>query len=159
MATSTETTVEESYLILIGFLMMAKRRVMEIGTDYGLTGMQTMMVFLLDQPKPMNSFTKVFNCDASNVTGLVDGLEQKDIAKRFESTQDRRIKMVELGDKGRDIRTALLRDLSSQDSRLQSRLHDDDFNPVMRLRCSTPRASVSPEKRLRRRRWPCHCGQ
>jgi DNA-binding MarR family transcriptional regulator len=125
--------VEESYLILIEFLMMAKRRVMELGSEYGMTGMQTMMLFLLSEPKPMNSFTKIFNCDASNVTGLVDGLEQKKLASRYESTKDRRIKMVKLESKGCEIRTALLRDLARKDNRLHSRLDDDEFETFITL--------------------------
>lgn len=133
MSSKTVMPVEESYLTLIEFLMLAKRRIIEIGAEYGLTGMQTMMLFLLEEPKPMNRFTKVFSCDASNVTGLVDGLEQKDLAKRFESSRDRRIKMVELCSKGRTIRSALLRDLARQDSRLHSRLDEDEFETFMNL--------------------------
>lgn len=133
MSPQTPISIEQSYLTLIEFLMLAKRRVIEIGADHGLTGMQTMMLFLLEEPKPMNRFTKIFNCDASNVTGLVDGLEQKDLAKRFESSKDRRIKMVELCAKGRQIRSALLRDLSRQDSRLHSRLNEDEFETFIGL--------------------------
>jgi DNA-binding MarR family transcriptional regulator len=131
MATSTST--EESYLILIEFLMMAKHRVIVLGSEYGLTGMQTMMLFMLSEPKPMNTFTKVLNCDASNVTGLVDGLEQKGLASRYESTKDRRIKMVQLESKGREIRTALLRGLARQDNRLHSRLDEDEFETFIGL--------------------------
>jgi DNA-binding MarR family transcriptional regulator len=130
---TTATSVEESYLILIEFLILAKRRVIEIGGEYGLTGMQTMTLFLLNEPRPMNSFTKVFNCDASNVTGLVDGLEHKGLAKRFESPKDRRIKMVELCDKGREIRTSLLSDLARQDNRLHSRLDKDELETFLNL--------------------------
>ena len=126
-------SIEESYQVLIGFLMLAKRRVIELGAEHGLTGMQTMMLFMLDKPKPMNSFTKAFNCDASNVTGLVDGLEQKDLAKRFESPHDRRIKMVELCDRGRHVRSALLRGLAQQDNRLHSRLTPDEFQTFVSL--------------------------
>ena len=130
---ATATSIEQSYLVLIEFLTLAKRRVIEIGSEHGLTAMQTMMLFLLDEPKAMNSFTKVFSCDASNVTGLVDGLEQKKLAKRFENPADRRIKMVELCEKGRDIRTALLRDLARQDSRLHSRLNEEEFETFIGL--------------------------
>jgi DNA-binding MarR family transcriptional regulator len=117
---------EETYLHLFRFLMMSKHRVIELGAEYGLTGMQTTTIFLLDKPKPMNSFRKVFNCDASNVTGLVDGLEQKQLASRYESPTDRRIKMVQLEPKGKKIRTALLRKLNPHDSPLLSKLNSDE---------------------------------
>jgi hypothetical protein len=75
---SHTTSLEASYLVFIEFLMLSKQRVIELGSECDLTGMQTMMLFLLDRPRPMNHFKKIFNCDASNVTGLVDGLEQKE---------------------------------------------------------------------------------
>lgn len=127
------SNIEESYLTLIGFLMLAKRRVIELGGEYGMTGMQTMMLFLLDKPKPMNSFTKVFNCDASNITGLVDGLEQKQLASRYENPTDRRIKMVKLESKGDKTRASLLHDLAKEDSILHSRLTPEEFKTFVSL--------------------------
>ena len=95
--------------------MQSKHRLIELGSKLGLTGMQAFMVLLLDEPKQMNSFTKVFNCDASNITGLVDGLEQKKLASRFPDDKDRRIKMVKLTAKGETLRIKLLKELLSSE--------------------------------------------
>ncbi|MDB5165083.1 MAG: hypothetical protein JWL89_709 [Candidatus Saccharibacteria bacterium] len=131
---ATATSLEESYLVLIEFLMLSKRRVIELGTELGLTGMQTMMLFLLSAPRPMNSFSKMFNCDASNVTGLVDGLEQKKLASRYESTEDRRIKMVKLEPKGAQVRSALLSRLTDRDdSPILSKLSAEEFQTFIAL--------------------------
>lgn len=130
---TAKTSIEESFLVLIEFLMLSKRRVIELGTESGLTGMQTMMLFLLSEPRPMNSFSKIFNCDASNVTGLVDGLEQKKLAARYESTKDRRIKMVRLESKGVSVRSALLTRLTKEDSPILSRLDDQEFQTFISL--------------------------
>jgi DNA-binding MarR family transcriptional regulator len=111
---SQNEVVEKSFGLLIKFMLQSKHRLMEIGSNMGLPGMQAMMVMLLDEPKPMNSFTKIFNCDASNITGIVDGLEKKKLAARFPSTKDRRIKMVELCDSGKELRKQLLSDLVEQ---------------------------------------------
>src|SRR4051794_19861946 len=108
-----EAALEQSYLVLIKFLLLSKKRVIDLGAEYGLTGMQALMLFQLDQPRPMNIFSKIFNCDASNVTGLVDGLEQKKLASRYEAPDDRRVKMVKLETKGKRLRTALLRRLTT----------------------------------------------
>ncbi len=83
---SEQNGLEQSYMALIKFLMLSKHRLFELGALYHLTGMQAVMVFLLDEPRSMSSFAKFFNCDASNVTGLVDGLEQKKLAARYEYT-------------------------------------------------------------------------
>ncbi len=125
-------TLEQSYLILLKFLMLSKSRVMELGAECGLTGMQAMMLFLLDKPRPMNNFRKVFNCDASNITGLVDGLEQKKLASRYEDPADRRIKMVQLEAKGKRMRTALLRNLT-HDSPLLSKLSPAELRSFTKL--------------------------
>lgn len=128
-----ENSLEDSYLAFIEFLMVAKRRIIELGGEYDLTGMQTMMLFLLDEPRPMNSFKKIFNCDASNVTGLVDGLEQKHLACRSENPDDRRIKMVQLESRGREVRTALLHRLAEHENPLMSSLSPDEFQTFITL--------------------------
>ncbi len=128
-----QATLEQSYLILLKFLMLSKSRVMELGAEHGLTGMQAMMLFLLDEPRPMNNFRKVFNCDASNITGLVDGLEQKKLASRYEDPADRRIKMVRLETKGKRIRAALLRNLTTHDNPLLSKLNPSELRVFIKL--------------------------
>lgn len=127
------TDLEEAYLVLIKFLMLSKHRAIELGSDYGLTSMQTFMLLLLDRPRPMYNFKKVFNCDASNVTGLVDGLEQKELASRYEDSEDRRIKMVRLDEHGRAVRRALLRKVAAKDGPIFSRLSQDEFQDFIKL--------------------------
>ncbi len=126
-------SLEEAYLILIRFLMLSKHRAIELGSEYGLTGMQTFMLLLLEKPRPMYSFKKVFNCDASNVTGLVDGLEQKNLASRFENLEDRRLKMVKLEKRGREIRAAMLKKIAARDGPIFSRLTAKEFETFIAL--------------------------
>jgi DNA-binding MarR family transcriptional regulator len=130
---TTQNSLEESYLVLVRFLMLSKRRVFELGDEYGLTGMQAMMLFLLDKPRPMHSFKQVFNCDASNITGLVDGLEQKKLASRYESKEDRRIKMVKLDAKGKRVRAALVRQSTAANSPLLSKLNPGELKAFIQL--------------------------
>jgi DNA-binding MarR family transcriptional regulator len=80
----------------------------------------------------MSDFMKIFNCDASNVTGLVDGLEQKNLASRYEIQQDRRLKMVKLEAKGRRVRTALIKGLT-HGSPLLARLNPDELTIFVEL--------------------------
>ena len=106
---------EQSYLTLVEFLMMSKQRLIKIGAKYHLSSMQTITLLLLEEPRAMGSFRHIFNCDASNVTGIIDGLEQKQLVKRFEVNSDRRIKMIKLLARGKHIRAALLSQLTSDD--------------------------------------------
>jgi DNA-binding MarR family transcriptional regulator len=95
--------------------MLSKKRLIEIGGTYHLSGMQTITLLLLGEPRPMGTFKHIFNCDASNVTGIIDGLEQKQLVKRFEVNSDRRIKMIKLLAHGKHVRAALLSQLTSDD--------------------------------------------
>lgn len=128
-----QASLEQSYLALIKFLMLSKRRIMELGAQNDMSGMQAMTIFLLDCPRPMNSFKKVFNCDASNVTGLVDGLEHKNLASRYENAADRRIKMVKLTPTGERMRTSLISDITVHENPLLSRLSNDELTTFITL--------------------------
>ena len=130
---SQNKLVEKSFELLIKCMMQSKHRLMELGSNMGLPGMQAMMVLMLDQPKPMNSFTKIFNCDASNITGIVDGLEEKELAARFPSTRDRRIKMIELSETGKELRNQLLSALVEQHKSALFNLTTEEIGQLNRL--------------------------
>ena len=101
--------VEQTYALLIECMMQAKHRLARLAGDFNITAMQAMLLLLLDEPSPMNNFTKVFNCDPSNITGIVDGLEQRNLAARFPDKNDRRIKMVKLSPSGKQLRQSLIK--------------------------------------------------
>ncbi len=103
--------IENPDIRLIEFLMLSKHRIYDLASQHGLTGMQAVTLCLLDQPKPMNSFGKIYNCDPANVTGIIDGLEIKQLVTRFESPTDHRLKMVRLEAAGQLIRTQLRHEL------------------------------------------------
>lgn len=95
---------------LLEFLMTSKQGLMAVGKEYDLTPLQAITIVLidLDVPKPMNAFQKLYNCDASNITGIVDGLEEKGLATRSELPSDRRVKIVLLTQKGITLQKLLI---------------------------------------------------
>lgn len=116
------TSVEESYLALVEFLMLSKQKLFEIGADHDLSGMQSVSLLLLSEPRPMHYFTKFFNCDPSNITGIVDAMEQKGLVTRKESLEDRRIKLVQITPNGAKVRSELLSKLTTDESYPLSKL-------------------------------------
>ena len=130
---SPQQSLEQSYLILFNFLLLSKRRVFTVGADYGLSGMQTVLLVMLDSPRPMHHFKVLFNCDASNITGIVDGLEEKDLVERFSDPTDRRLKMVRLKPAGDVVRAAVLDQLTGHDTPLLSRLDADELQTFIEL--------------------------
>jgi len=79
----------------------------------------------------MSEIAAVLHCDNSNVTGIVDGLEERGLARRTPSERDRRVKLIELTTEGRRVRARLMRAvekppewLTSMSAADQRTLHD-----------------------------------
>ncbi|MFJ9648448.1 MarR family winged helix-turn-helix transcriptional regulator [Streptomyces sp. NPDC101206] len=70
---------------------------------YGLTSTQAKVLAQLDGPLPMRGLATLLVCDASNVTGIVDRLEARDLVRREPDPADRRVKNVVATDAGRDV--------------------------------------------------------
>ncbi|MFI6449578.1 MarR family winged helix-turn-helix transcriptional regulator [Kitasatospora sp. NPDC050543] len=76
------------------------RRFAAVAAAHGLTPMQGKMLGLLRHPMPMRALADLLGCDASNVTGIVDRLEARGLARREADPADRRIKNVLLTEEG-----------------------------------------------------------
>ncbi len=57
---------------------------------------------------PMKTLSRQWRCDASYVTSLVDGLEQRGIVERRADPTDRRAKTIVLTAQGQRVKAALL---------------------------------------------------
>jgi len=62
----------------------------------------------LDGPLPRRTLAERLHCDPSNVTFLVDRLEERGLAERFDSPDDRRVKAVALTADGIAARDRLI---------------------------------------------------
>ena len=102
------------YLSLLEFMMTAKQHVITIGNEFGLTSIQAMTLLLIDEhhPRPMKSFCSLYHCDASNITGIVDGLEKKGLVSRQNDPKDRRIKVICLETAGKRLQTQIIERLN-----------------------------------------------
>ena len=60
----------------------------------------------------MSRLADALSCDASNVTGLVDRMESRGLVRRRSSTEDRRVKVLQLTATGARLRTQLLRQMT-----------------------------------------------
>lgn len=66
----------------------------------------------LERPRTMSELAEALHCDNSNVTGIVDSLEEKNLAVRLPSEVDRRIKVVELSGQGEKLLRRLSKELA-----------------------------------------------
>lgn len=75
----------------------------QAASHYGLTSTQAKVLAQLNGPLPMRGLAALLVCDASNVTGIVDRLEARELVRREPDPVDRRVKNVVATDAGRDV--------------------------------------------------------
>jgi DNA-binding MarR family transcriptional regulator len=94
---------------LTNLFLSRKQQVMEIATSHQLNpGAMNALLFLEPgQPCSMRTLAEAWKCDASNVTWLVDRLEERGLAERRPHPSDRRVRTVALTRKGTRIRAQI----------------------------------------------------
>jgi DNA-binding MarR family transcriptional regulator len=88
---------------------LSKRRFMAIASEFDLSPPQVMALRQLDpdEPKPMSELALALRCDNSNVTGIVDRLEDRGLVERRPGEHDRRVKMLMITERGAQVRAGL----------------------------------------------------
>lgn len=102
--------------------------------DFSLTAPQAALLRVMDpeRPSPMSSLATALACHASNVTGLVDRLEEQGLVTRRPSEEDRRVKHICLTPKGTKVRDSLCSELFAPPPEL-ARLCDDELSALEKL--------------------------
>jgi len=123
------------YLALVSFLLQAKQQIVAISGEFGLTSIQALTLLNLNthETPSMSSFCKLYDCDASNITGIIDGLEQKKLVSRQPHPKDRRIKMIHLEPAGKKMQTAIIHRLAQTSGHLFSSLSETERGQFARL--------------------------
>jgi MarR family transcriptional regulator, organic hydroperoxide resistance regulator len=101
-STSGNDLAAEAWGLLIP--LVYPPRFIEIAHKVGVTPSILGALRFLERPQTMGSMAELLHCDPSNVTGIVDALEERNLAKRKPSEADRRVKVVELTAAGRKLR-------------------------------------------------------
>jgi DNA-binding MarR family transcriptional regulator len=86
-------------------------RFIEIAHKLGVTPPLLGALRFLEQPQTMGRMAELLHCDPSNVTGIVDALEDRDLAERKPSAADRRVKVVELTAAGEKLRARAVEEM------------------------------------------------
>ena len=79
----------------------------------------------LERPRTMGDLARMLHCDASNVTGIVDSLEDRALAVRKPLEADRRIKVVELSGQGEVLLKRLKREVAKPPAWVEALSEDD----------------------------------
>jgi MarR family transcriptional regulator, organic hydroperoxide resistance regulator len=104
---ATAEASREVWSLIFHFIKAKKQTSL---AEFDLTQAQAQLLGSLepDRPIAMNELANTLGCDASNVTGLVDRLEERGLLERRTSAEDRRMKMIAVTTSGEKQRRKLL---------------------------------------------------
>jgi MarR family transcriptional regulator, organic hydroperoxide resistance regulator len=110
-ATTTRraSPASEAWALMFELMHLSKQRFMAIASEFDLSPPQVMALRQLDpdEPKPMSELAIALRCDNSNVTGIVDRLEDRGLVERRPAAHDRRVKMLSITERGVQVRAGL----------------------------------------------------
>lgn len=107
---SKHAVAAEVWRLMLDYTWSHRGRLFGVLKELGLTpgDMKALMVLEADQPRPMGSLAQAWDCDASNVTWMVDRLEERGYVERRMLATDRRVKTVALTALGVQAKAELL---------------------------------------------------
>jgi DNA-binding MarR family transcriptional regulator len=118
---------------LISELMWAnKPKFMAVCREFDLFPPQVMVLRALEEPKPMREVAQFLACDNSNLTGIIDRLEERDLVRRTADPKDRRVKLLVLTEEGQRVRAEILERISEPPAEL-AELSQKDLRTVREI--------------------------
>jgi len=113
VATSNHSaTAREAWTLMFElFFSQGRPKILEAWREFDLMPPQQIVLRLLTEPRPMGELAQEMHCDNSNITGIVDRLEERGLVERQAAEGDRRVKLVALTEAGRELRDELSRRL------------------------------------------------
>lgn len=138
-------TSREAWKLMVG--LVYPPRWLAIARKLGLTPAGLGALRLLNEPRTMGEIATFLHCDPSNVTGIVDNLEEKGLAERRPSPQDRRVKLIELTAAGRRTRGRLIREMEKPPEWMEA-LSDADQRALRDLLQRAVEATSGPTSGL-----------
>jgi len=108
-STTTNAASEAWGGLLEVFFTLGRPKIMSAGQELMLSPPQGIVLRFLDQPRPMGELAAMMRCDNSNMTGIVDRMEERGLVRRASAEGDRRVKLIELTEEGERVRDEMAR--------------------------------------------------
>ena len=96
-------------------------------TGLGLSDFGVLEVLLHKGPLPVNTIGPIVDLTPGSISTAVDRLVAKGLVSRVESTQDRRVRIVALSARGKDLIVSAFRKHSGQMTRVFSELSPEEL--------------------------------
>ena len=129
-----EQLKSEIWKALYEFFLDEHERHLESIADLGVSpgDLKALLRLVPGRREPMRALADMWRCDASTVTWIVDRLEKQGLVERQAHETDRRVKVVVLSQRGRQLRTQLS-DRFYQPPAALSELSHPDLKTLHRL--------------------------
>lgn len=102
--------------------------------EYGITWQQFHAMYHIDDNGiPFNELAKHLNCNASNMTGLIDRMTENGWVYREQSKEDRRVWLIKLTEEGQKLKEELLPKHQKNINIIMQRLSDDELQMLKQL--------------------------
>ncbi len=120
--THRPTPAGEAWALISELFHASKHQFFAIAAEFALSPPQVMALRSLrpDEPMAMSQLAGALHCDNSNVTGIIDRLEDRGLVQRRSAEHDRRVKMLAVTPEGAELRTRLLERLGEAPQMLSS---------------------------------------
>jgi DNA-binding MarR family transcriptional regulator len=121
------SAAQEAWALMGKLFWEMRPRMVRVAGEFGLTPPQLFALKTLDpdEPVPMRALADALHCDSSNVTGLVDGLAALGLVERREAEHDRRVRMLVVTERGKEVRGRLIEVMSEVPASLAALGEDD----------------------------------
>jgi MarR family transcriptional regulator, organic hydroperoxide resistance regulator len=105
----TSAAAVEAWRTMRDLMLRQRSAMLAIASEFELSPPQLFALRALEpgEPAPMSGLAGILRCDASNVTGIVDRLEDRGLVERRAAPHDRRVKHLVLTDDGAALRERL----------------------------------------------------
>lgn len=118
VAVSADELTREVVDLMAGVVALFHREYEEAAAARSLTGAQAKVLALLRRgPMPMRHIAQTLSCEPSNITGIVDRLENRGFVTREADPHDRRVKLVAATEAGQAASEELRESSTSPASR------------------------------------------
>jgi DNA-binding MarR family transcriptional regulator len=98
----------EAWSLMHWMMVRNKQRLFAMAQEFELAPQQMIALRMLASgPKKMSELADALFCDNSNVTGIVDRLEERGLVRREAAEGDRRVKLLVLTKEGERIRVEI----------------------------------------------------
>jgi DNA-binding MarR family transcriptional regulator len=124
----------QAWELLLKLFFSQRADLPSLAAKFDLSPAQCHVLHLMmpGEPVPMRRVADALSCDASNVTGLIDRLEARGLVRRQPSSEDRRVKVLQLTAEGVRLRSTVL-DRMTKPPEIFNKLSPDEQQELVKI--------------------------